>query len=225
MADNDDKDHGKAGAEDPKPAAAKPAAPTPAATAKTAPKRRRPGASKAQKDKAPEGESETKPVPADAGAGPDSQSESKPKPLSMKIRTLGVGLVLAIVVGAGAWFTVSAWMDRPARDGLGSQLRSLERMVDDLEGKLGEAEKKLAGEEKKQLAPVLSQTPGPGQTGAGAAPPLNSSRVVSCSSRFRTFPLTASMRTLRIALPARMSIWYASSFSFAAYTRPPGTSF
>ncbi|MEE8515658.1 MAG: mitofilin family membrane protein [Alphaproteobacteria bacterium] len=171
MADNDDKDHGKAGAEDPKPAAAKPAAPKPAATAKTAPKRRRPGASKAQKDKAPEGESETKPVPADAGAGPDSQSESKPKPLSMKIRTLGVGLVLAIVVGAGAWFTVSAWMDRPARDGLGSQLRSLERMVDDLEGKLGEAEKKLAGEETKQLAPGLSQTPGPGQTGAGAAPP------------------------------------------------------
>ncbi len=162
MADNDDKDRGKAGAEDPKPAAAKPAA-----KAKTAPKRRRPRAAAAQMDKAPQGKTETSPA-ADQGPGPVSQS--KPKPHSMKIRTLGVGLVLAIVVGAGAWFTVSAWMDRPAQGELGSQLRSLERMVDDLEGKLGEAEKKLAGEEKKELAPALSQTPDPGQTGDGATP-------------------------------------------------------
>lgn len=166
MADNDDKDQAKAGAEDPKPDAAKPGA-----KAKSAPKRRRPRAA-AAKDKAPEGKPETSPAPADPG--PVSQSDSKPKPHAMKTRTLGVGLVLAIVVGAGAWFTVSAWLDRPARDGFGPQLRSLERMVDDLEGKLGEAEKKLSRDQKKDLAPVLSPAPPPGPETTAPPPPAES---------------------------------------------------
>ncbi len=163
MADNDDKDQGKAGAADPKPAA-----PKPGTKGKTAPKRRRSRTSKASRNKAPEGK--TEPAPAPVGQGPAPVSQSKPKSHSMKIRTLGVGLVLAIVVGAGAWFTVTAWLERPARDGLGGQLRSLERMVDDLEGKLGEAEKKLAGEEKKALAPV----PPPGPETTAPPPPAAS---------------------------------------------------
>ncbi len=193
MADKDDKDQGKAGAEDPKPAA------KPAAKGKTAPKRRRPRAAAAQKDKAPDGKTETPPAPADQGPGPVSQSESQPKPLSMKIRTLGVGLVLAIVVGAGAWFTVSAWMDRPAQGEFGSQLRSLERMVDDLEGKLGEAEKKLAGEEEKELAPALSQAPGPGQTGGGATP--SSPEPVAASPPQATAPPPAESAVAAPAAP------------------------
>ncbi len=178
MADNDDNGKDAAGAEDPKPATAKPATAKPDAGEKTATSRRRsrPGTGdpdKAPEDKTPEDKTESKPAaPADGGPGPDKQS--KPKPHAMKIRTLAVGLVLAIVVGAGAWFTVTAWLERPASDGLGPQLRSLERMVDDLEGKLGEAEKKLSRGEKKQWAPALSQTPPPDPEPAATPPPAKS---------------------------------------------------
>ncbi len=128
MADKDNKDQGKkgqgkAGAEDPKQAAPKPATPKPETKAKTAPKRRRPRASKAAKDKAPDGKIETtpQPVPVDEDPGPGAVEGAPPGPKatspSMKIRALGVGLVLAIVVGAGGWFTLSAWLERPAGDG------------------------------------------------------------------------------------------------------------
>lgn len=167
MADNKDNHEGPAGAEDPKPDG-----PKPAGQDKTAATRRRSRASKAQRDKTPDGKTETAPAPVDQDS--DHVPQPQPKPLSMRIRALGVGLVLAIVVGAGAWFTVTAWLDRPGEDGLGGQLRSLERMVDDLEGKLGEAEKRLAGKEDKELAPALSPAPPPGPVIIAPPPPAES---------------------------------------------------